>query len=84
MFDFVWDMRCSIENAYIDRSTKFLHSERERSSILIILNSKYVKYFEQQSSGTRPIDQLKNYILYDSVDTVVEILSIKEPELIQL
>lgn len=30
VFDFVWDIRFSIENAYIERASKFCHCERER------------------------------------------------------
>lgn len=84
IFDFVWDFRCSIENAYIDRASKFCHDESEKSSILLIENSNYIKYFEEQISGTRPISELKNYILFDNVDTVIEVLTLKEPVLIKL
>ncbi len=84
IFDFVWDLRYSIENGYIDRSSKFLHEEREKSSVLMIENSEYVKYFESQVSGTRPTEGIRDYILFDSVDTVVEILTIKEPVLIKI
>jgi hypothetical protein len=83
-FDFVWDMRYSIENGYIDRASKFLHTEKEKSSVLLIENSEYVKYFEKQVSGTRPIDSIKNYILFDSIDTVVEVLTIKKPVLTKI
>jgi hypothetical protein len=78
-FDFVWDMRYSIENGYIDKFYKFERSNEVESSIYIVENSDYVKYFENQSSGTLPMKDVKNYILSDKVDTVVEILTIKEP-----
>lgn len=84
VFDFVWDFRCSIENAFIDRSSKFCHNEKEKSSILVIQDSNYIKYFEEQVSGTRPTEELKNYILFDAIDTVIELLSLKNPELIQM
>lgn len=84
IFDFVWDLRYSIENGYIDRASKFLHEEREKSSVLMIENSEYVKYFESQVSGTRPTESIRSYILFDSVDTVVEVLTIKEPVLIKI
>lgn len=79
VFDFVWDFRCSIENAYIERTSKFCHKEKKKSSVLLIQDSNFVKYFEDQVSGTRPIEAIKNYILFDSVDTVVELLTLKEP-----
>lgn len=84
VFDFVWDMRFSIESGYNVRSSKFLHQEKEKSSVLLIENSEYIKYFENQVSGTRPINALKNYILFDAIDTVVEILTIKEPMLVMI
>lgn len=69
-FDYVWDIRCSIENAYIMRSTKFIHDEEKPSSILLVQNSDYLKYFEEQASGTRPTNTLKNYILFDKIDNI--------------
>lgn len=84
VFDFVWDFRCAIENAYIDRSTKFCHNEKDKSSIFLIQDSNYIKYFEEQISGTLPIGELKNYILFDHVDTIIELLTIREPVLIKI
>ncbi|MBD5470023.1 MAG: hypothetical protein HDR19_02585 [Lachnospiraceae bacterium] len=84
VFDSVWDLRCSIENAYIDRFSKFCHNEEQESSVLLIQNSDYIQYFEKQVSGTRPVSGLKDYILFDSVDTVMEILTLKEPILVKL
>lgn len=84
IFDFVWDFRCAIENSYIDRASKFRHNEKKKSSILLIQNSSYIKYFEQQVSGTRSISELKDYILFDSLDTIIEILTLKEPVLMKI
>ena len=83
-FDYVWDFRCAIENAYIDRATKFSHEEIQKSSVLQVQNSEYIKYFETQVSGTRPIDEIKDYILFDSIDTIIEFLTLREPVLIKL
>ena len=84
VFDYVWDFRCAIENAYIDRATKFSHEEIQKSSVLQVQNSEYIKYFETQVSGTRPIDEIKDYILFDSIDTIIEFLTFKETVLIKL
>jgi hypothetical protein len=81
IFDNAWDMRYSTENGYIDRGSKFIHDEKQKSSILVIENSEYTRYFANQVSGTRPVDDIKNYILFDAVDTVVEFLTIKEPKI---
>lgn len=83
VFDSVWDLRYAIENAYIDRFSKFLR-DAKNSSVLMIENSDYVKYFESQVSGTRPTENIKNYILFDKIDTVIEVLTIEEPVLIKL
>lgn len=83
VFDFVWDFRCSIENAYLERASNFYHNEEQKSSILLVENSEYIKYFKEQVSGTRPISELKNYIIFDRVDTIIEVLTIKEPLLIK-
>ena len=84
IFDYVWDIRYSIENGYIDRFSKFHREAIKKSSILLIENSEYIKYFEKQASGTLPIEDIKNYILSDSVDSVIEILALKKPTLVKL
>lgn len=78
-FESVWDYRCSIEAACIDRFSKFLRKAVKSSSVLIVDNSEYIKYFETQASGTRPIDTLVEYIIYDKVDTIISVLSAKKP-----
>ena len=84
VFDNVWDMRYSIENGSLDRFSKILRAVEQKSGVLLIENSEYIRYFERQVSGTRPTDKLKNYILYDAIDTVIEILSIREPTLFRI
>ena len=87
VFDAVWDMRCSIENASIERFCQFrecLPNGLLDNSIYIIEDSEYVKYFEKQVSGTRCVGNLKHYILYDRVDTVLDILTTEEPRLTRI
>ena len=84
VFTWVWDMRYSIENASIDRFCELRKSLQEDlidNSIFTVENSDYIKYFQHQVSGTRSVSDLKHYILYDRVDTVLDILSAKEPTL---
>ena len=83
-FDFVWDFRSCIENALIERCSKFIHEERIDSDVLIVKKSEYIEYFATQVSGTRPLDNLNEYLIFDSVDTVVEVLTNREPILIKL
>lgn len=78
-FDCVWDIRSAIENAYIQRNYEFQDNTQKKSSILLIQDSKTMQEFEKNVSGTRPTTNLKNYIIFDTVDTVIEILTEKEP-----
>lgn len=81
-FNDVWDCRYTIENGIIDRSTKMRHDEQSRSSIYEVVDSLYIEYFKNQVSGTRPTNRLKNYIIFDDVGTVFEVLTLSEPFLI--
>ena len=80
-FDQVWDFRYAIENAFIDRCCYLKKEEAwtEINSIYLVENSEYVKYFEEQASGTRSIDDLKHFLIFDDMDTGLEILTNKEP-----
>jgi hypothetical protein len=84
IFNLVWDMRYSIENGYIDRFYKFIRDVQEVSSVLLVEDSDYIKYFEHQVSGTIPVDDIKNYLVHDAFDTVVEILTNRVPILVKL
>lgn len=87
IFDSVWDMRYSIENASIYRFYQFRQCLQEGlvdNSLYIVEESEYIKYFENQVSGTRPINKLKHYILHDKVDTTLDVLTIEEPRLMRI
>lgn len=49
-----------------------------------VKNLKYIKYFAKQVSGTRPLDEIKDYLIFDSIDTIIEVLTVKEPMLIKI
>ena len=83
-FDYVWSIRSSIENAYLKRNHEFQNNTQEKSSVLIIEDSKTIQDFENQVSGTRPTKKLKNYIIFDKVDTIIEVLTEEEPNLIKI
>ncbi|AEV69356.1 hypothetical protein [Acetivibrio clariflavus] len=87
VFDYVLDMRYSIENASIDRFCNFRKNISENlidNSFFIVENSEYIKYFKNQVSGTIPADNITHYILFDKVDTVIDILTEKEPILLSI
>ena len=81
-FDFVWDFRYAIENAFINRCY-YIKQDKTRikySSIYIVEGSEYIKYFEDQTFGSLPTDELKHFLIFDAVDSGLEILTTKEPE----
>ena len=80
----MWSIRSSIENAYLKRNHEFQNNTQEKSSVLIIEDSKTIQDFENQVSGTRPTKKLKNYIIFDKVDTIIEVLTEEEPNLIKI
>ena len=87
IFEQVWDMRYSIENASIDRFCEFrkcLPDGIVDNNIYVVKNSEYIKYFERQISGTLPIDELTHYIVSDCVDTTLDILTCKKPILVPM
>lgn len=81
-FQNLYAYKYSIESGIIDR-LQTVYRENEGSLIYTVENSDYIKDFEFQSSGTRPIENLKHYLLMDSIDTVVEVLALSEPVIIQ-
>jgi predicted cupin superfamily sugar epimerase len=74
-FEFVWDFRYANENAFIGRN----YDRSEISSIYLVENSKYIKYFEQQVSSTLPVEDLKHFLIFDKIDTGLEVLTSAEP-----
>ena len=71
----VLDMRYSIENASIVRFSKMTRAHTEKSSIFLIEDSEYIKYFTHQVSFTYPTDKLKHYIIVDRTDTTLDVLT---------
>lgn len=87
IFDPVLDMRYSIENGFIERFHRFrqnLPSNIIDNSLYVVRDSDYIKFFHEQSSHTREDVSLTDYIICDEIDTVLELLSSKEPVLVKL
>ena len=88
IFNSVWDMRYSIENANISRFIEF----RKRlpvgiidNGIYVVKDSKYIKYFNYQAGGTRPIDELTHYAVSDRYDIHIDLLvDMHKPVLVPL
>lgn len=83
IFNHVWDIRCSIEMAYVDRFHKFQRKAERQSDILLVEDSEYAEQFKKQTMGVYPADDLKDYLVCDGVDTVIEVLALKEPVLVK-
>lgn len=87
IFDDVFDMRYSIENGFIGRFYQFkknLPKKIKVNSIYVVKKSEYIKFFHEQSDHTLETASLKDYIVCDEIDTVLEILSSEDPVLIKL
>jgi hypothetical protein len=50
----------------------------------VVKDSEYLKYFEKQSEGVFPMDGIRHFILFDAVDTGIEILASYDPVLVEL
>ena len=87
VFDFVWDIRYSIENASIERFCRYrerLPEEIIDNSVYMVEDSEYIKYFKKQVDGTVPTDELKHYVISDSIDTTLDVLTTKAPTLVKI
>ena len=86
-FEDVWDMRYSIEEASIERFFQFrkcLPKGIVENGIYLVEDSDYIKYFEEQVSGTRPIEELKHYIVQDPYETLIDVLTEEKPKLVKI
>lgn len=79
-FDNIFDFRYAIENAFIDRFYKVPKSVLGKNSIYIVENSDYKKEFEFQASGTIPLDNIRHFVIFDAIDTGIEILTDRDPK----
>lgn len=86
-FPRVWDMRYSIENGYLERFCRFRENLPDGiidNGIYIVEDSNYMKYFEKQVLGSLPTEDIVDYLLYDEIDTTIEILALAPPEIIEV
>lgn len=73
----------TVECGFIDRGYYLQRCEESVSSVLRIENSKTIEQLEKRSKGTYSLDGLKEFLLIDEANTVIEILSYDEPKLIK-
>lgn len=83
----VWDIRCSIENASIERFCefrKYLPEGLIDNGVYVVEDSEYIKYFEHQVSGTRPMEEIKHYLISDQIDMMIDVLTPEKPVLVKM
>ena len=87
IFGNVWDMRYSTEFANVGRHSRYSEARPKElidSNICIVENSEYIKFFETQAGWALEINGLKHYIVFDNTDSAFDILTKKEPQLVEL
>ncbi|MEY9972737.1 hypothetical protein ABH966_003113 [Lysinibacillus sp. RC46] len=83
-FNDVLDIRYSIENGFIDRVSNMPVDILKNNRMFVLTDSSYFNNFTLQISGTIPTDNIKHYLLFNRVDTGVELLTTNEPILKKL
>jgi hypothetical protein len=83
-FNNVLDIRYSVENGFIDRISNMPVDILENNRIFVLTDSSYFNNFTFQISGTIPTENIKHYLLFDRVDTGIELLTTSEPSLKKL
>lgn len=84
-FQHIWDFRCATEHGFIDRFCRFRESlspDIVDNGFYIVENSDYVEYFLRQGGMLLLLDDITDYLFSDKVDTVIEVLSSVEPQII--
>lgn len=75
----IFDFRYAIENAFIDRFSNIPKGIHGKNSIYIVDDSNYKIDFENQVSGTIPVETICHFVIFDEVDTGIEILTNQDP-----
>jgi hypothetical protein len=87
MLNHVWDLKYSVEDVQAGRFKELMeHSQADlaQSSIYAIEDSDYIRFFENEVSGTQPIEKIVHYVMTDAANTLLEFLTVREPVLARL
>jgi hypothetical protein len=71
--------RVSTEGGNIDRITRWRHNEATTSSVLRVTNPLYLEHDRAETSDTRPLDEMRHILIYDDIDTFIDVLMPTEP-----
>jgi hypothetical protein len=84
-FDCIIDFRYTVEDAFCNRSAQEpWTAPSEGASVLTVEDSDYLKFFEDQSAGIFPTDGIRHFIIFDDIDTAIELLAEGDPVLTEL
>ena len=78
-FENVLSLKYTTENGFINRFYNVPSGVLGSNSIYIVEDSEYLKNFEYEVSGTIPTDDVRHFLVLDSIDTGIEILTTHDP-----
>ena len=80
-FPDVYDFRQCVEAAFISRKFDDKADDRRKCSVFLVENSELIKSFITGSDGVYGDKESEycHYIIYDSIDTIIEIIAVKPP-----
>jgi len=78
-FENVLSLKYTTENGFINRFYNVPSGVLGSNSIYIVKDSEYLKNFEYEVSGTIPTDDVRHFLVLDSIDTGIEILTTHDP-----
>jgi hypothetical protein len=82
-FEHIVDFRYAVENAFLGRPASKIESDII-ASIYVAEDSDYIKYFERQCGKIFPADGIRHFLLFDVIDTGIEILAYGDPVLTEI
>lgn len=82
IFEDIYAYKYSNESGIIDRVSKVPVEILRKNKVFLVEESDYLKEYEFQSSGTRPMEEVRHFVLLDGIDTVVEVLAMSEPKIV--
>ena len=78
-FEGVLSLKYTTENGFINRFHNVPGEVLWNNSIFVVEDSEYLKDFKYEVSGTIPIDDVRHFIIFDTIDTGIEILTTHDP-----
>ena len=85
-FPIVYDFRQCVEVAFIARKFEFYEDSNIKFALYRVENSEMIKKFISDSDGAygQNAGDFHHYIIFDSIDTHIEIISTKVPQILKI